>query len=495
MTDPQPIIVWFRQDLRVADNPALHHAAQSGRPVLPVFVLDDVTPGAWKAGGATRWWLHHSLTHLSARLRALGVPLLLLRGPGDAVIGDLAQRVGAAELVWNRCYEPFAVERDSRLKAALKGRVKVTSFKAGLLNEPWEVLTGQGTPYKVFTPYWRAALATLAATVPDRPLPTPDRLIPSAGQPAGDSLGDWALLPTHPDRAGGLRRTWAEGAGVGEAAASARLTQFLSHGAANYAAGRDVPGIDGTSRLSPHLHFGEISPRQVWHAAKMAGEAGGEAFQAQMDSFLREIGWREFCHSLLYHFPTLPERPLIPAFEAFPWTRDDKALTAWQRGQTGYPIVDAGMRQLWVTGWMHNRVRMIVGSLLVKHLLLPWQAGEDWFWDTLVDADLANNAAGWQWIGGCGADAAPYFRVFNPVLQGQKFDPDGRYVRHWVPELKQMPDKYIHAPWTAPPMVLRGAGVILGRDYPVPIIDHALGRQRALDAFATIRGGDPAQSA
>lgn len=494
MQDHAPLIVWFRQDLRLSDNPALHHAAATGRPVLPVYVLDDVTPGAWTAGGATRWWLHHSLTHLSASLVACGASLLLLRGPGDVVIADLAERVGATEIVWNRCYEPFAIERDSRLKATLKGRVRTTSFKAALLNEPWEVLTGQGTPYKVFTPYWRAALAV---TVPGSPLPAPDRLTPYAGpgQPAGDALVDWALLPTRPDWAGGLRRTWTNGAGVGEAAAAARLAQFLSQGAATYAAGRDIPGMDGTSRLSPHLHFGEISPRQIWHTARMAGDAGSEHFKAQIDSFLREIGWREFCHSLLYHFPTLPERPLAPAFDAFPWTRDDTALAAWQRGQTGYPIVDAGMRQLWTTGWMHNRVRMIAGSLLVKHLLLPWQAGEDWFWDTLVDADLANNAGGWQWIGGCGADAAPYFRVFNPVLQGQKFDPDGRYVRQWVPELKHMPDKYIHAPWTAPPMVLRGAGVTLGRDYPAPIIDHALGRQRALDAFATIRGGDLAEPA
>lgn len=487
MADTAPIIVWFRQDLRLSDNPALTHALASGRPVLPVYVLDDVTPGVWKAGGATRWWLHHSLSALAADLAARGCPLLLRRGPGDVVIADLATEVGAVGIVWNRCYEPFAIDRDSRLKAALKGRIKVESFKAALLNEPWEVLTGSGTAYKVFTPYWKAALAV---TDPASPLPAPASLSRMDTYPPGDALSDWHLLPTKPDWAGGFRAAWK----VGEAAAMARLDLFLNSAVSGYAAGRDVPGTDGTSRLSPHLHFGEISPRQVWHAAKIRAAAGPATLSAQIDSFLREIGWREFCHSLLYHFPFLAERPLNTAFEAFPWATDDKALTAWQTGRTGYPIVDAGMRQLWATGWMHNRVRMIVGSLLVKHLLLPWQAGQSWFWDTLVDADLPNNAAGWQWIGGCGADAAPYFRVFNPMLQGEKFDPDGRYVRQWVPELRDLSDKYIHAPWTAPPMVLRGAGVTLGLTYPHPIIDHAIGRQRALDAFASIKGA-PAESA
>lgn len=475
-----PVLLWFRQDLRLSDNPALAHAVASGRPVIPVYVLDDVTPGDWRPGGASRWWLHHSLAALMEKLGQLGAPLILRRGPADAVIHDLVGETGAGAVVWNRCYEPYAIERDTGIKEALvRAGVEAKSCPGSVLNEPWTVLTGSGQPYKVFTPYWRAVLNR---EPPAPPLPPPDRIAAPAALPPSDDLSGWGLLPTSPDWSGGLRDMWVPG----EDGAQARLRDFLASGCTGYKAGRDVPGRDGTSRLSPHLHHGELSPRQAFHAARAAA-ARDPACADGADAFLREIGWREFSCNLLYHFPQLPEKPLNPRFEDFPWDDDKGLLDAWKKGRTGYPIVDAGMRQLWHTGWMHNRVRMIVGSLLVKHLLLPWQAGEEWFWDTLVDADLANNAAGWQWIAGCGADAAPYFRVFNPTLQGQKFDPDGDYVRRWVPELHHLPSKHIHTPWEAPAEILRGACIQMGRDYPYPVVDHKHGRERALAAFARIK--------
>ncbi|MBB6253911.1 cryptochrome/photolyase family protein [Nitrospirillum iridis] len=469
-----PVIVWLRQDLRLADNPALTHAAQSGRPVVALYILDDQTPGPWALGGASRWWLHHSLSALGDALAALGCPLVLRRGRADVALRALARETGATAVVWNRCYEPHAIARDSALKADLKDEgISVDSFNAALLAEPWTVKTGSGGPYKVFTPFWRAVREGLD---PGPPLPAPRKLFALPTPPDGDRLADWGLLPSRPDWAGGLRDAWTPG----EAAAQRRLADFLAQAVRRYPEGRDYPARPLTSRLSPHLHFGEISPRQIWAAVDHDGDGVAE--------FLRELGWREFCHHLLYHFPDLPQRPLNPRFEAFAWGDDPAALAAWQRGRTGYPIVDAGMRELWATGWMHNRVRMVVGSFLVKHLLLPWTAGQAWFWDTLVDADLANNAGGWQWIAGCGADAAPYFRVFNPVLQGQKFDSGGDYVRRWVPELAGLPDSVLHQPWTADPLTLRAAGVRLGTDYPHPVVDHKAARQRALDTFGAIKG-------
>jgi deoxyribodipyrimidine photo-lyase len=477
-SDSAPTIVWFREDLRLADNPALVRALERGAPVVPVFVLDDESPAPWQPGGAARWWLHHSLRALHAALGERGASLVLRAGPADRVIPDLAAETGAGAVVWNRLYEGWARERDARIKQTLKDRgLIVESVQDRVLHEPWVPRTGNGDPYKVFTPFWKALLKL---DPPAEPLPAPTGLQPGPAVPS-DRLADWNLVPTTPDWAGGLRATWTPG----EVGAQARLTDFLDTRLARYPELRNRPDTNGTSALSPHLRWGEVSPRQVWHATQHAMERDGR-HDAGM-AFLRELGWRDFSYHLLYWWPDIADVTWKPAFQAFPWRYDRDAYRAWMRGRTGYPIVDAGMRELYETGWMHNRVRMIVGSFLVKDLLLPWQWGEAWFWDTLVDADPANNAASWQWVAGCGADAAPYFRIFNPVTQGQKFDPAGAYVRRWVPEIAELPDPYLHAPWTAPEMVRRGAGVQLGTTYPAPIVDHKAARKRALDAFEAIK--------
>jgi deoxyribodipyrimidine photo-lyase len=467
-----PSLVWFRQDLRLADNPALSAAAARGAPIVAVYVLDDETPGQWAAGSASRWWLHHSLTSLSAALKTLGIPLVLRRGPADAVIPKLATEIGADAVYWNRCYEPFAVARDTAIKAALTGSgAKAESFGAALITEPWTVKTQSGTPFRVFTPFWRALQKDRRPAKPQK--------APTYRQPyrqiTGDNLDDWHLLPAKPNWATGF-----EGWTPGEGGAQQQLALFIDDALRDYPTTRNLPGVEGVSRLSPYLHWGEISIRQVWHAIELHAGAGA-------DAYLRELGWRDFAHHLLWQFPDLPEKPFHEEFSSFPWRSDAQGLKAWQRGQTGYPFVDAGMRQLWATGWMHNRVRMVVASFLVKHLLLPWQAGEAWFWDCLVDADLAANAMNWQWVAGSGADAAPYFRIFNPILQGEKFDADGTYVRRWVPELAGLPDKWLHKPWEAPADILADAKVTLGNTYPHPIVDHDTARRRALDALKTIR--------
>jgi deoxyribodipyrimidine photo-lyase len=473
-----PVILWFRQDLRLADNPVLAVAAE--QPVLPVYVLED---GPRAPGGAARWWLHHSLAALAGSLAARGAPLVILRGEARVLIPRLAEEIGATEVHAGRQAEPHARSRDAETYAALAaaGR-RLVLHRNALLHEPHRIRTGEGRPYGVYTPFSRAIFASLEGLPPS--LPAPDRLRPAAGAPAGATLASLGLLPAPPvpDWAAEFPAHWTPG----EAGAQARLAAFLEHGLADYGQRRNLPGAAwGTSGLSPHLHLGEISPRQVWHAARAKGGAG-------LETFLKEVVWREFSHHLLWHRPEMVDTPLRPEFAAFPWRADAALLRAWQRGRTGYPIVDAGMRQLWRTGWMHNRVRMIAASFLVKHLLQPWQAGEAWFWDTLVDADLANNCASWQWVAGCGADAAPYFRIFNPVLQGEKFDPDGAYVRRWCPELARLPDRFIHRPHEAPAAVLREACIVIGRDWPAPLVDLAEGRARALAAFAAIKGGDAA---
>ena len=475
-----PVIVWFRQDLRLTDNPALTKAVASGKPVIPLYILDDEAPGQWRMGGASRWWLHHSLTALGADLKKLGATLVLRSGNAGQALASLIDETAADTVCWNRCYEPFHIARDTQIKSDLTGSgVTVHSSNASLLFEPWQVKTQAGDPFKVFSPFWRACQA---AGIDAETSPAPVEIKSPRTRPASDDLDSWQLTPSKPDWAAGFSNHWTPG----EAGAAEKLTDFLDGAIGDYKDGRNRPDQLSTSMLSPHLHFGEIGPRQivraVWDQSARSPKLTGQA-----DKFLSEIGWREFSYHLLHQFPDLPERCFRADFASFPWASNPEGLKAWQRGQTGIPIVDAGMRQLWQTGWMHNRVRMVVASFLVKHLLVSWQDGEAWFWDTLVDADLANNAASWQWVAGCGADAAPYFRIFNPILQGEKFDPDGAYVKAWVPELATMPSSHIHKPWEAPAAMLKSAGVQLGDTYPRPIIDLQSGRDRALAAFASLK--------
>ncbi len=471
-------LLWFGRDLRLGDNPALSTAVARGGAVIPVFILDDADAGEWAPGGASRWWLEGSLAALDESLRRAGSALVLRRGPAESVIERLIAETGADAVYWNRRYEPWAITRSDRIKRALESRgIEARSFNAALLVEPWEMRNANGEAYRVFTPFWKA----LRAREFGEPTPQPRNVPRPDAFPESEPLSSWRLPPRSPDWAGGLRATWTPG----EAAAQARLAAFTEGAALDYADRRDQPGAEGTSRLSPHLHFGEVGPRQVWRAVTHGALANGSSPDGA-ESFLSEIAWREFSYHLLFHFSDLPTRPLRSEFADFPWADDPTRLEAWRRGRTGYPIVDAGMRELWATGWMHNRARMIVASFLIKDLLLDWRVGERWFWDTLVDADLANNSASWQWVAGCGADAAPYFRVFNPVLQGAKFDTSGAYVRRWVPELAKLPDRLIHEPWRASANDLAAAVVARGRDYPPPIVEHGEARRRALAAFQSL---------
>ncbi len=480
----KPVIVWFRQDLRLADQRAVAAAAASGAPVIALYVLDDVSPGAWRMGGASRWWLNRSLVALDSGLRAIGNRLVLRRGVAADVLAQVAAETSADTVFCLAAHEPWAhaVEADAHAALARSG-VALKRLQGALLKRPDAIRTQGGQPFKVYTPFWRALTAS---EPPAPPVPAPIVLAAPTAFPASEQLEDWALHPVKPDWSGAFDAHWQPG----EAGAHDKLSAFLDDALCEYDAERNRPDRPGTSRLSPHLHFGEISPATCWYAAQSAAaivrSRGGHPDKG-LETFLKEIVWREFAAHLLVHWPTLPEEPFKPQFQAFPWADDASGLRAWQRGQTGYPIVDAGMRELWTTGWMHNRVRMIVASFLVKDLLIPWQAGEAWFWDTLVDADLASNAASWQWVAGCGADAAPYFRIFNPTRQGETYDPDGAYVRRWLPELARVPTAHIHEPWAAPPLVLAAAGVTLGKTYPQPIVDHAKARDRALAALKSVK--------
>lgn len=466
-------LVWLRDDLRLDDNPALNAAAALGLPLTVVYILDEESVGIRPLGGATRWWLHHSLARLASALEARGSRLLLRRGPAEQVIKDVAAYAGATHLFWNRRYGQPERTIDAAVKAwAGENGLEASSFQANLLFEPWTVKTGSGGPYKVFTPFWRACLAGQEVRDPQEPparIPGP----PQHGRvQAGDELDSWQLLPSSPDWSGGLSATW----NPGEDGARERLEDFLDGPAEEYGTGRNLPGIEGTSRLSPHLRFGEVSPFRVWREIRRRFP---QKVPADVGIFRSELGWREFCWQLLYNNPELATRNYRPEFDRFAWQQPGKReLAAWQQGRTGYPLVDAGMRQLWQTGWMHNRVRMAAASFLVKNLLADWRIGEEWFWDTLVDADAASNPANWQWVAGSGADASPYYRIFNPVTQSRKFDAGGRYLREFVPELADLDNKSIHEPWKT--------GV---PDYPEPLVELPESRERALAAYQQLKDG------
>jgi deoxyribodipyrimidine photo-lyase len=479
-----PIIVWFQNDLRLQDNPALQEALASGRPVVPLYIWSPEEEGAWPPGAASRWWLHHSLIRLAHSLEAHGSRLTVRRGPVLSTLCEMAAATGASGVFWNRRYEPAAMSRESQITRSLReSGIQASSFNASLLFEPSEIRNKSGMPFQVFTPFWKTCRAAADSAEPHAPPPllSAHSAIPApAGWPASLPLESLRLIPRIP-WADGLAHSWQPG----EAGAQAALQKFIAEALESYPEGRDRPGISGVSRLSPHLHFGEIGPWQVWRAVQAHLQAGGSPELANAaEAYLRQLGWREFAAHLLCHFPQTVDQPMRPEFALFPWRTDEAALKAWQQGRTGYPIVDAGMRELWETGWMHNRVRMIVASFLVKDLLIPWQAGAAWFWDTLVDADLANNTLGWQWTAGCGADAAPYFRIFNPVLQGMKFDPDGAYVRQWVPEIAHLPNKRIHSPHELSGDSLRKSD---GSAYPAPIVDHRVAASRAMAAYTEMK--------
>ncbi len=473
-----PVILWFRKDLRLSDNHALSAAVDHGGAVIPVYIRDDKNGLSGALGGAQEWWLHHSLEALSRALNKAGSKLILLSGDAEKVLKKLVSDTGASSIFWNRRYDPQGIEIDSEIKTNFRDAgLEVESFAGQLLHEPSRLKTKTGGPYRVYTPFWRAMEA---GQEPDEPLSAPSKLVSPSHWPKSEALGDWKLLPTKPDWAKEFSDVWTPG----EASAAEKLESFIDTSLKGYEEGRDFPAKPATSMLSPHLAMGEISPAQIWHATRGISH---HIPSHDLSRFRKEIVWREFCYHLLFHFPKLDTKNWNDSFDAFEWKTDTASFKAWKTGMTGYPIVDAGMRQLWKHGVMHNRVRMITASFLIKHLLIDWREGEAWFRDTLVDADPASNAANWQWVAGSGADASPFFRIFNPILQGDKFDPDGDYVKTFVPELAKLDKKFIHKPFDAPKDVLQKAGIELGKDYPKPVVDHNRSRQRALAAYSAIK--------
>ena len=474
-----PALVWFRNDLRLVDHPALYAAREEDAPVIALYIHENAAP--WAPGAATRWWMQQSLERLSAALERINIPLVFRQGDSKKIIEEVVAETAAHSVYWNRRYFPMQCEHDKAIKSSLEAsNVTVATFNGSLLREPWETKTKSETPFRVFTPFWKA----MRQLGPSRGefLPSIKPVDQAASALSSETLESLTLDQTAPLLFDELSNHWQPG----EEAAQTRLDDFLDEAVNHYATGRDRPDQQLTSRLSPHLAFGEISVLDVWHRTRNAIEAGTVS-ATNGEKFLSEIAWREFSNQLLFFNDDMTDKPMRPEFAEFPWRQDEEALEAWKKGETGYPIVDAGMRQLRNTGWMHNRVRMIAASFLIKDLLVDWRAGAAWFTEMLLDADIANNTASWQWVAGSGADAAPFFRIFNPVLQGEKFDPHGDYVREFAPELKNLPNKYIHAPWTAPLQVLEDAEVTLGNTYPNPIVDHKFARQRALSVYEMLR--------
>ena len=470
MKNKKNVIYWFRRDLRLLDNPALAEAASAGH-ILPIFIFDGLLAD-YAQGSASRWWLNHSLNSLNKQLNHR---LLIFNGDPKEIIPKLAKASDAKSVYWNRCYEPWQIKLDSKLEAIFKGEnIDVITRNGSLLWEPWTTLKKDGSPYKVFTPYFKKRCLSLPE--PRKPIPKPSNL-KFADTPKNTYLISNLIQTKENNWQNKISKYWS----IGENAAAIKLETFLKRGISSYKEGRNYPSKKNISMLSPHLHFGEISPNKIWYSVKNNGHS------EDSDHFLSELGWREFSYNLLYYFPDLPENNLQKKFDIFPWVNNPEHLKKWQKGMTGYPIIDAGMRELWETGFMHNRLRMITGSFLVKNLLIHWRYGKEWFWNCLVDADLASNSASWQWVAGCGADAAPYFRIFNPITQGNKFDPSGDYTRKFVPELRKLPNEYLFAPWEAPSEVLLNLGIKLGRDYPHPIVNLKNSRELALEAYSQIK--------